>query len=661
MIATPRMNLLRLLILSLLLWPASVEAADKPYLSPAFGNHMMLQRDRPNTFWGWTKPGSDVTVSIGSQQTKCTAGADGKWIARIIPPKVGGPYSVVIDGPAHLELTDVMVGDVWICSGQSNMEFGISNEKDAAKEIAQSNDPSLRLYFAPRQVALSPSETNNGQWLVCSPENVIKNGWGGFSAVGYHFGHALRRELGVPIGLIEDNWGGTPAETWTSEQSLTPLGDFAPGLKIVDSLRQDGSPPYGNYLDVWLAKNDLGSKPDAGWQSLGLDESDWTPVKLPNGFNDVGMSTQAGVVWFRKSFDLPDPLPGGNATLSLGPIYQIDQTWVNGEPVGSSGSGPAPRRYALPSKLLKAGKNLLAVRVIGRSQKRGFQGPAEMMFVQLSNGTRIPVVDGWKAKVSAKFTAENPGPVSYDQYPNLPSVLFNGMIEPQIPMAIRGAIWYQGESNAGRAWQYRALLPAMISDWRHSFDQGDFPFYIVSLAAYQPHKDVPGDDEWAELREAQAMTARDVPNSGLALAIDVGDAKDVHPKDKKTVGERLALVALANEYAKKEIVYSGPIFREMKREASSIRLSFDHTDGGLKSTGEKLGEFAIAGADHQWHWANAKIEQNTVVVNSPDVPDPQAVRYAWQANPVATLTNGAGLPAVPFRTDDWPEITAGRK
>jgi sialate O-acetylesterase len=255
---------------------------------------------------------------------------------------------------------------------------------------------------------------------------------------------------------------------------------------------------------------------------------------------------------------------------------------------------------------------------------------------------------------------ENPGPASYDMYPNLPTVLFNGMLSPHVVQGIRGAIWYQGESNAGRAWQYRTLLPAMIADWRRAFGQGDFPFYIVSLAAYQQHRDQPGEDEWAELRESQAVTAANVPNSGLAVAIDVGDAVDIHPANKKPVGERLALVALAKEYGK-QVSYSGPVYRQSKREGTTIRLSFDHADGGLKVKGEKLGEFAVAGADRKWHWAKARIEGDEVVVSSPEVAQPVAVRYAWQINPVATLVNGAGLPAVPFRTDDWPAVTKGRK
>jgi sialate O-acetylesterase len=654
------MNPIRSLLLILLLIATPAIAADKPFLSPALGSHMVLQRDRANTFWGWTAPGSEVTVSIAGRRAKAVAGPDGKWTAHLTPPPVGGPYTGAIDGPQHVDLTDIMVGDVWLCGGQSNMEFGITNEKKGAAEVAQSNDPGLRLFFVPRQIAYTPGETDPGEWLVCSPETVVQHGWGGFSAVGYHFGHALRRELGIPIGLVEVNWGGTSAETWTSPEALAPLGDFAPGLALVDSLRKAGSPLYGDYLDLWLAQKDAGAKPGAEWQRPDLNDSDWTPVTLPNGFDGVGISEPGGIVYFRKSFQLPTPLPPGDAKVSLGPIYQIDQTWVNGESVGSNGWGPIPRNYTIPAKILKSGPNLIAIRVIGNGEKRGFQGLPEDMFVELADGTHIALADGWKAKVAYKTTDENPGPKTYEPFPNFPAVLFNGMLSPEIPLAIRGAIWYQGEENAGRAYQYRTLLPAMIADWRQRFGQGDFPFYIVSLAAFQKHKDVPSDDEWAELREAQAHTAQTVPHSGLAMTIDIGDANDIHPKDKKTVGERLALVALAKEYGKTE-VYSGPVYQSMKREGPSIRLTFDHADGGLKSTGNKLGEFSIAGVDHKWHWADAKIDGDTVVASSPDVPEPIAVRYAWQSNPIATLVNGSDLPAVPFRTDDWPEMTAGRK
>jgi sialate O-acetylesterase len=305
--------------------------------------------------------------------------------------------------------------------------------------------------------------------------------------------------------------------------------------------------------------------------------------------------------------------------------------------------------------VLNAGKNVLAVRVMGRGDKRGFQEASEGVSLKLSNGQQVALGKGWRVRVVSEISDQTPGPKSFDQFPNIPTMLFNGMLSPHLVQGIRGAIWYQGESNAPRAWQYRTLLPAMIAAWRRAFGQGDFPFYLVGLAAYTGHQSQP-DDAWAELREAQALAASTVPKSGLAVAIDVGDANDIHPKNKKPVGERLALVALAKEYGK-DVVSSGPVYHEMKTEGSALRLSFHHTEGGLKVQGEKLGEFLIAGADQRWHGAEATLEDNEILVSSPNVPRPVAVRYAWRNNPVATLFNGAGLPAVPFRTDDWPATT----
>ena len=632
----------------------------KPYISPVFSSHMVLQREKATTFWGWTTPGAGVTVTIANRHEHALAESDGKWSVRLIPPKVGGPYTIDIDGPEHLELADVLVGDVWICSGQSNMEFGIKMEKDAEDEIARADDPLLRLYLAPQQVAYSPKETIEGQWVACSPETVVQRGWGGFSAVGYHFGRHLREQLGVPIGLIETAWGGTPAEAWTSEEALKPLGDFAKGLELVDSLRQEGSPPIGNYLDLWLRGTDLGSRPGAGWEREDIDESEWKAVDLPNVNGRSGFTNQTGVVWYRTDFQLPDPVPAGDARLSLGPLYWIDRTCVNGRYVGDSGWGPWPRLYVIPHGLLKPGKNVIASRVFSVESKRGFEGPADLLHVSFQNGLTIPLQHGWRARLGAVIDAEHPGPQSVEQFPNFPSVLYNGMVAPFTPLGIRGVIWYQGEANASRAWQYRRLLPAMIEDWRRSFNQGEFPFYIVSLAAFEPHKERPGDDEWAELRESQAITAATIANSGLALAIDCGDAADIHPKDKQTVAQRLARVALAKEYGM-PVDYSGPVYRQIKREGSAIRVWFDHCERHLAFRDNVVGEFAIAGADRVWHVAQAKIDGETVVVWADDVAEPVAVRYAWQANPIATLINGNRLPAVPFRTDDWPAMTLGHR
>jgi sialate O-acetylesterase len=347
------------------------------------------------------------------------------------------------------------------------------------------------------------------------------------------------------------------------------------------------------------------------------------------------------------------------ATLSLGDIHQDDWVWVNGKLVGNGG-GQYPRIYQLWPGSLRPGKNEIAIRVLSPDEKGGFVSPAATMYLDLSNDHRVALDGLWRAKLGFAIAKDTAKPHDTNPNPSVPTTLYNGMIAPIAPLAVRGAIWYQGETNSGRGEQYQRLLPALIADWRRMFGGQEIPFYIVSLAAFQPRKSEPGDDFWAELREAQAMTAKNVKRSGLAISIDVGDAADVHPRDKTTVGHRLALNALALEYGV-EAPYSGPVYRSLEIEGSSIRVHFDHTDGGLTSKGAKLEEFSVAGADRKWHWAEARIEGDTVVVSSPEVAKPVAVRYAWQSNPAATFYNGAGLPAVPFRTDRWKLLSAGQK
>lgn len=608
-----------------------------PFLSPALGSHMVLQRNRPNVFWGWTTPGTKVSVTIANKKATGTANRDGKWTVRFDPPKAGGPYVVSVDGDQHVQLDDVLVGDVWLCTGQSNMEMGITMVNGAEEAIAAANDPNLRLYIAPRQATLDVQKANPGTWKVSTPTTVTQDGWGGFSAVGYHFGKALRREVGVPIGLVEVVWGGTNAESWVSREALRPLKDFDPAFAQIDeALTKKPEEDTGEALGY--------AKPE-------FDASAWKSVSPLALYHELGLDAWDGTVWVRKSFDLTAEQAAGGATLSLPAIDDVDATWINGTWVGGLNGPGTPRVYPVAPGVLKAGRNVLAIRILDTGGYGGFSGTAESMNLALADGTKLPLAEGWSAKQGAALPLSGA---------NVPTSLFNGMIAPELPLAIKGAIWYQGENNAGRAVQYRRILPALIADWRDRFGSGDFPFYIVSLAAFQPHKDVPGDDEWAELREAQAMTAKNVKNSGLALAIDVGDAQDIHPKEKKTVGERLALLALARTYGK-SVVDEGPTYKSLAIKGSEARVTFDHTEGGLLPRGGPLGEFAIAGADRKWSWAEARIEGDTVVLSSPNVPKPVAVRYAWQANPTATLTNGAGLPAVPFRTDDWPELTAGRK
>ena len=642
---------------------------DLPFLSPNFGSHMVLQRDKPNTFWGWTTPGDKVRVTIGARVSTGKAGPDGKWTVRFDPPKVGGPYKVYvatesqsvthrddlpgveIRGPRQVAvLEDVLVGDVWLCTGQSNMEFGLT-QANGGTEVANADRPQMRLFMVPRQVGYAPRAVDGGTWKVCTPATVAQDGWGGFSAVGYSFGRKVQDAVRVPIGLVEDCWGGTSAEAWTSAVGLAPLGDFGTPLATVAERAAKDRPVFGTYKNVWLDENDPGVR--EGWQAADFDDSGWARVAPLHLLPDAERSPS--VAWFRKTVDVPQ---GGPATLYLNRIDDTDTTWVNGEFVGTTSFDWAWRRYPVT---LKPGRNTIALRVFTTPDRPAFLGKPDEIRLETASGARIPLTDNWSAKTSLDAATLSSRPRDTEPNPTVPSVLYNGMVAPLAPMAIKGAIWYQGETNVGRAAQYRRLLPALIADWRRAFGQGDFPFYIASLAAFLPRDPNPGDDAWAELRDAQAHTARAVPNGGLALTIDVGDAADVHPKDKRTVGERLALVALAKAYGQ-GLEYSGPTYRSMELSGDSVKLRFDHAKGlnsskpGLSSRAP-LG-FAVAGEDRKWRWASAKIENDgSIVVRSPDVPRPVAVRYGWGHNPDVSLTNGAGLPAVPFRTDDWPLVT----
>ncbi len=652
---------LRLLPVLFLGWATAVFAADIPSLplvSPMFGDNMVLQRGKPNSIWGWARPSETVTVEIAGHSATATAGADGRWQAKIQPPPVGGPYTLkVSDADQSVEFHEVLVGDVWLCGGQSNMEFGLSNARDGANEVQSANHPEIRLFIVNKQVSYSPTNLLEGTWRICSPQTVAMDGWGGFSAVGYFFGRKLQDELHVPIGLVEDCWGGTPAESWMAPGTLRKLKDFDAPLDEIARLRAKGGPEYGSFLMHWLDEYDVGNNL---WNATNFDDSNWKTVTIPGGFAALGVADVPAICWFRKDVTLPNPLPPGKAAIHLGPIEKMDTTYINGQWVGASSWVENPRAYDINEGVLQPGKNVIAIRVFQSKAGGGFIGKPDDLKIVLGDNTVIPLAGEWKGALSCDARPPHPMPLTMENYPTMPEVLYLGMICPVAPFAIRGAIWYQGEANFERAWQYRTLLPDMIGDWRQAFGQGDFPFYIVSLPKFMQHRDQPGDDAWAELREAQAFTARTVKDSGLAVTVDTGDADNIHPKDKEIVGERLAFCALAKTYGEK-IPHAGPTYKWAAQIPGALRIHFTHTDGGLVVKGGPLGEFSIAGADRQWHWANAKIDGDTIIVSSPNVPQPVAVRYAWQANPEATLYNGAGLPAVPFRTDDWPESTVNAK
>ncbi len=631
----------------------SQETAALPFVSPIFGDHMVLQRGKANTIWGWSHPGDSVRVEIGESSATATTGADGRWQARIEPPEPGGPYTVKISGKQAVELQDVMVGDVWICGGQSNMQFGLSQARNGADEVKNANYPQIRFYVVGQRVSYSRVDVPRGSWRVVSPGTV--GGFGGISAVAYFFARKVQESIHVPIGLVQEAVGGVPAETFVSGEGLRSIRDFDAGVAEVEHRRQAGGPQYGNYIMHWYDEYDIGSR-NGSWADPAVDDSSWKTVQVPGDFKELGVAGVPSLCWLRKEIMLPETLPQGSARLYLGSVEKMDTTYINGRQVGASSWVENPRAY-FAGGALKPGRNVIAIRLFRlRPSGGGFVSPASELRLTLGDGRVIPLSGEWKGKVAVDGRPPQPLPVAFENLPSMPGVLYNGMLAPIAPLAITATIWYQGESNAERAHQYRKLLPALIAVWRKLFAQGDFPFYIVSLPAYKHRSDVPIDDSWAEMREAQALTAKSVPNSCLAVTIDTGDPDNVHPVDKKEPGERLAFCALGEYYGLK-ISHSGPTLSSVERLPGALRLHFDHADGGLVVKGEKLGEFSIAGDDRKWYWAYAHIEGADVIVSSSLVPDPRAARYAWQSNPAATLFNGAGLPAAPFRTDDWPGIT----
>ncbi|HEX8889206.1 MAG TPA: sialate O-acetylesterase [Pyrinomonadaceae bacterium] len=636
------------------------ENAEHPFLHPLFTDDMVLQRRVKFPIWGWTSPGASVTVEFQGKSSTAVADAGGKWMARLGPFEAGGPFTLTVKGPQSVTLNNVLVGDVWLASGQSNMEMGLTKVANADEEVAHANYPMIRLYSVPKVISATPQTTIKARWQVCTPASVAEGGWGGFSAVAYFFGRRLQQELNVPIGLIHSSWGGTVAEGWVSEEALSTMPDFVPAIKALAQTMNDpvggGPADIDKQMDEWWTKNDPGSANPPGWAAVSVETTEWKTAKLPQAWEDAALPGFDGVVWYRKTFELPSDWAGHDLTLSLGPIDDRDTTFVNGVKVGAMNQYDTPRIYKIGASLVHPGANTIAVRVLDTGGAGGFWGTPDQMKIAPAekSAAAISLAGDWSYRPSVSIEKVEAPPAFTSNNLGLVLARYNGMIAPLIPFAIKGAIWYQGESNVGRAEQYKKVMATLIQDWRARFQVGDFPFLIVQLANFMTRRDVPTDSEWARLRDSQLYISEHVQHSGLAVTIDIGDAKDIHPKDKQDVGNRLALEALRVAYDKK-IESSGPIYRSMKVEGDTIRISFDHTDGGLMTKdGDKLVGFAIAGEDRHFVWADAVIKGKDVVVSSPEVKKPVAVRYAWADNPASNLYNKEGLPASPFRTDDFP-------
>lgn len=612
---------------------------------------MVLQQNTKVRVWGWAKTGEAITLQFNSQIYTTTTNIDGKWLIIVPTPKAGGPYEMVISGENHLKIKDILIGEVWVCSGQSNMVLPIERVKEKyADIIAKTNNPLIRHFFIPTLYNFyKPLEDlPAGRWEAATPENILK-----FTATGYFFAKDLFEKYHVPIGLINASVGGTPVESWISEEGLKPFPKYR---SIVEQMKDSS---YINRVrkkeatntSQWYAKlrkNDIGMNEPKKWFETDYDASLWATMTLPDFWENAGLRSTNGVVWFRKEIEVPESMAGKPAKLFLGRIVDSDSVYVNGRFVGSIGYQYPPRRYTIAKNVLKPGKNILVVRVINVSGIGGFikDKPYE---IKVEDET-INLKGIWQYKLGA---ASEPLPApTFFQYK--PIGLFNSMIAPLTNYAIKGVIWYQGEANVPHPNDYQQLFSAMIQNWRQKWNQGNFPFLYVQLANFLESRPEPSESLWAALREAQLQTL-DVPATGMAVIIDMGEWNDIHPLNKEDVGKRLALIAEKTAYHDKNVVFSGPTYQSMRTKKGKIIISFSNTGGGLiVKGGTELKHFAIAGADKKFVWAKTKIKGNTVEVWNDTILNPVAVRYAWADNPdTANLYNQEGLPASPFRTDKF--------
>lgn len=646
-------------------------------LADIFSDRMVLQRDCPIPVWGSAAPGATVKVQFADQVKATTAGADGRWQVKLDPlPACSSPRDLVVavstsqqpmrkpgEVIQSLTIKDVLVGEVWLCSGQSNMQWSVSQSTNAKQEIAQADYPLIRLISVPVRTAQKPQASlGSANWQECAPATVAK-----FSAVGYFFGRELFSLLNVPIGLINSSLGGTLAEAWTSPEGLLAVPELR---EIWDSYERLGHDPakmkaaYDQQMSVIETyTRDKGNAGWArGWAGLPGPNGDWPEMELPCIWQSVEDLNFSGVLWFRKELDLPPAWAGQDLRLAIGACDKSDLTYFNNTLVGSvtmqdrADAWSFLREYTVPGKLVRSGRNVIAVRVHSNMYAGGMTGPAPAMYLACPAQPNVPPIplDGpWRYAVEQNYGLVHvPQPPQGPDSPHCPCCLFNAMIAPLAPFALRGVIWYQGESNVQRPRQYRTLFAALIRDWRRHWRQGDFPFLFVQLPNYQARCKEPSESQRAELREAQAM-ALALPNTGMAVAIDLGLAHDIHPPNKQDVGRRLAANALANVYKVPGVTGESPLFKKARPEESAIRIFFAQVGDGLVCRGDALQGFAVAGPDKKFVWAQARIEADTVLVWSSSVPKPAAVRYAWAENPLANLYNVAGLPAAPFRTDTW--------
>lgn len=634
-----------------------ISQAQEINISPLFGDGMVLQRDKSIPVFGNTDPNAKISITFRSQTAETLADSKGKWQVNLEAEPFGGPDELLIKTESkQLVIKDVYVGEVWICSGQSNMEMPMlsnwAHVDNAEKEVAEAYDSKIHLFVVDRNTSFHPlQEMTSTGWKVCTPQTVAD-----FSATAYFFGRNLSNSLNMPIGLIQTAWGGTVAEAWTSGETLKTLADFKEKVVEMEKNSSDKEEIKKKYqkdleaLFLETARLDKGIEgKDTLYSAFDLDDSDWIEMNLPGMVESTKIGSIDGVIWFRKTLKITKEDAQKINSLHIAAPDDSDETWLNGVKVGESTEWDVPRVYSLPKGLVKAGKNTITVRLTDWRGAGGFMGEASHFAFTAEENVRIELANHWKVKVGYDMRDVKTMPVQPNE-PNQPSVLFNGMINPLIPYAFKGVIWYQGESNVGRAEQYGKLFPAMINDWRAQWEAGKFPFLFVQLATYLKRNTQPVEDSWSELREAQRQTLK-LENTGMAVTVDIGDAENIHPGNKQDVGKRLALWARNRVYAE-NIPYCGPSYKSMQLKKSSLVVEFNHCYQGLKTSDQReLTGFAIAGKDGVYHWAKAKINGDNIILNSDQVTKPISVRYAWSSNPDCNLINSAEIPASPFQAN----------
>lgn len=630
-----------------------IASAAQVKLPRLIRDSMVLQRDTKFNVWGWASKDEKISIKFNGRTYKTKTGADGKWLVVMGPQKAGGPFTMEINGRNKIRLRDILVGDVWICSGQSNMVHQMNiHDVTYAKDIAEANYPQIRHFWIPTLTSLEGPKVDlpTGFWKSAVGDDVRP-----FSAVAYFFARALYEKYHIPIGLINSSVGGTPIEAWTSEEGLKEF----PALEATIQKNKDTA--YINGLSRRPIGNNSGRMPpppsDKGltgpkpWYDVTYVPKEWHRINIPGYWEDQGIRDLNGVVWYRKEILIPASMTGKPARVFLGRIVDADVLYINGKQVGNTGYQYPQRRYTIPADLLKAGNNIFVVKVTNTFGKGGFV-PDKPYYIYAGNDT-VDLKGYWEYKVGEVFEPRTGGFGGGGgiNAQNQPAALYNAMVAPLINYTIKGFLWYQGEANTNKADEYAKLQPAQILDWRNKWKQGDLPFLFVQLPGFMDMNYLPSESQWAALRESQ-LKSLSVPNTGMAVAIDIGEWNDIHPDDKKDVGDRLALAAEKIAY-NENIIYSGPIYQSTSVEGNKITISFNHIGSGLVTNdGEEPAQFAIAGADKRFVWAKAKIEGDKVIVWSERVTEPLYVRYAWADNPDgANLFNKEGLPASPFRTD----------